>query len=116
VKSVTIDDISHDDTISQDTTMSRDMIRLLRAQHRIAPWSDIFEKETILVFHVFVEDGAIKTRLRGLTMDPLRGDIENTLAASLDPTFREVIMGDYNSYVQREVTKEELDGRRWPND
>lgn len=87
--------------VGKTTPMPMDMVRYLQHQQRIVPWADIHEKETLLIYQVYIEDGDIMTRLRGLTRKELMEDIEHILFADLDPAVKEEIIKDFRSFLRR---------------
>lgn len=91
--------------VSKDTDMALDKVRMLMAQGRVAPWSDIFDKETVLIYQVYVEDGDIKTRLRShMVKEELVSESFNVLERDISEPYLEMIHQDLEKYDWKNVS------------
>jgi hypothetical protein len=91
--------------VSKDVALKLDEVRMLMAQGRVAPWSDIHSKETILIYQVYVEDGAILTRLRTHMMtEPLMNEAYHVLERDIAEPYLEMIRNDLEKFDKRIVS------------
>lgn len=91
--------------VSKDVDLKLDEVRMLMAQGRVAPWSDILSKETLLIYQVFVEDGDIKTRLRTHMMtDELMQEAYHVLERDISQAYLKIIQDDLARYDKRIVS------------
>jgi hypothetical protein len=88
--------------VSKDVDLNLDEVRMLMAQGRVAPWSDLFEKETLLIYQVYVEEGDIKTRIRThmLTKELLIESIR-VLEEEIAEPYRKIISDDIQRFDLR---------------
>lgn len=91
--------------ISKDVDVTLDEVRVLMAQGRVAPWSDVLKKDTLLIYQVYVEDGDIKTRLRTHMMsEALISEAYSILERDIAEAYFEIIEADLKRYDVRLIS------------